>query len=77
MITNINELPVVLSVDHLIDLSGLSRPTIYKLLDKADKTGIFPVRRAGNKWMISRDGFLSWLNGELKKDEDDRVSGCF
>ena len=64
MVKSANELPVVLSADHLMQLSGLSGPTIYKLLEKAERTKMFPVRRAGHKWLISRDGFLSWLNGQ-------------
>ena len=64
MVKSANELPVVLSADHLMQLSGLSGPTIYKLLEKAEKTKMFPVRRAGHKWLISRDGFMDWLNGQ-------------
>lgn len=77
MVMDAKDLPLILTTEHLQELSGLSMPTIYKLLEKAERTEMFPVRRAGHKWLISRDGFLAWLNGELKKDEDDRVSGCF
>lgn len=70
MVMDAKDLPLILTTEHLQELSGLSMPTIYKLLEKAERTEMFPVRRAGHKWLISRDGFLSWLNGELKKDSD-------
>jgi len=70
MVMDAKDLPLILTTEHLQELSGLSMPTIYKLLEKAERTEMFPVRRAGHKWLISRDGFLAWLNGELKKDSD-------
>ena len=68
MVKHTDELPVVLNTEHLQELSGLSMPTIYKLLEKAEKTNMFPVRKVGHKWLISRDGFLAWLNRELEKE---------
>ena len=44
-----------------MQLTGLSRPSIYNLLQEAIHTGIFSVRRAGAKYLVSRDGFLAWL----------------
>lgn len=71
MVMDAKDLPLILTTEHLQELSGLSMPTIYKLLEKAERTEMFPVRRAGHKWLISRDGFLAWLNGELKKHPEE------
>lgn len=65
------ELPLILTTEHLQELTGLSMPTIYKLLDKAERTNIFPVRRAGHKWLVSRDGFMAWLNKEPVKQPEE------
>lgn len=67
MAVEAKDLPLILTTEHIQKLSGLSMPTIYKLLEKAERTGMFSVRRAGTKWLISRDSFLAWLNGELEK----------
>ena len=67
MVCDAKDLPLILTTEHIQKLSGLSMPTIYKLLEKAEQTGMFSVRRAGVKWLISRDSFLAWLNGELEK----------
>ena len=71
MVMDAKDLPLILTTEHLQELSGLSMPTIYKLLEKAERTKMFPVRRAGHKWLISRDGFLAWLNGELEKHPEE------
>ena len=71
MVMDAKDLPLILTTEHLQELSGLSMPTIYKLLEKAERTEMFPVRRAGHKWLISRDGFLAWLNGGLEKHPEE------
>lgn len=71
MVMDAKDLPLILTTEHLQELSGLSMPTIYKLLEKAERTEMFPVRRAGHKWLISRDGFLAWLNGEPEKHPEE------
>ena len=71
MVMDAKDLPLILTTEHLQELSGLSMPTIYKLLEKAERTEMFPVRRAGHKWLISRDGFLAWLNGKLEKHPEE------
>ena len=71
MVMDAKDLPLILTTEHLQELSGLSMPTIYKLLEKAERTEMFPVRRAGHKWLISRDGFLAWSNGELEKHPEE------
>ncbi len=59
--TDCEQLPIILSTQDLMQLTGLSRPSVYNLLQEALHTGIFPVRRAGAKYLVSRDGFLAWL----------------
>ena len=56
-VTDRSQLPVILSTQDLMKLTGLSR-------QEAIHTGIFPVRRAGAKYLVSRDGFLAWLGKE-------------
>jgi len=64
-----SELPLILRTEHLQEISGLSKPTIYKLLEKAKRTRIFKVRKVGNIWFIDRDSFLTWLSGELNAED--------
>lgn len=38
---------------------GLGKNQTYALI----KTGVFPVRNVGNKYLIPKEPFLKWLNG--------------
>lgn len=47
----------LLRVMEACDYLGVSRPTLYKLCERAD----FPVIRIGRAIRISRDGLERWL----------------
>lgn len=65
-ITPSGELPLMLGVEHLAELLGVSRTTVDRMDDEARIPA--PIR-AGRSKKWERDGFLSWLrtrrpNGE-------------
>jgi len=58
MVMDAKDLPLILTTEHLQELSGLSMPTIYKLLEKAERTEMFPVRRQDINGSLV--GMASW-----------------
>lgn len=64
MITAPEQLPLVLKTEHVMQLTGFSRPTVYNLLQEAMRTKMFPVKKPGAEYLIGRDGFLAWLNDQ-------------
>jgi excisionase family DNA binding protein len=57
-VTAQEELPLVLTMKDIQDITSLSRPKAYEL---AHKQG-FPVIRFGRAIRVPRDAFLRWLN---------------
>ncbi len=62
-VTNAEELPVVLTMKHLQEITGLSRPKCYKLPHIKG----FPVIRFGRAIRIPRDRFLRWLEEQAQE----------
>ena len=48
---------MALSVSEAAELLGVSRPTVYKLLRRAD----FPGFRVGSRQLVSREGLARWV----------------
>lgn len=71
-ITEPGQLPLVLKTQHVMELTGLSRPSVYNLFQRALHTGIFPVRRVGAKYLVSRDSFLAWLQSQDNMGKSDK-----
>jgi excisionase family DNA binding protein len=59
-ITDIEELPAVLTMRHVQDVLGISRVTAYQLPNRRG----FPVVRFGRVIRIPREAFLAWLNAQ-------------
>lgn len=49
-----------LTPEEVGQMMGASLNTVYAGLKKGD----IPGRKVGRRWIIGRDRFLSWLNGE-------------
>lgn len=61
---------VTLSVAETAAALGVSRPTVYQLLKRAD----FPVLRVGGRTLVSADGLRAWVEAQAERgDTDARV----
>jgi excisionase family DNA binding protein len=56
-ITTWDSLPLVLSMDQVRQILGLSRDSTYALARSAG----FPAIRVGRRLLVSRDGLRRWL----------------
>lgn len=65
-VSDIQGLPAVLTMKHIQDVLGLSRPKIYELTH----TQGFPVVRFGRAIRVPRDRFLKWLNEQASGQEE-------
>jgi excisionase family DNA binding protein len=54
----LEELPLVLTMRHIQEITGLSKPKVYELAH----TKGFPVVRFGRCLRVPREAFLGWLN---------------
>lgn len=57
---------VTLSVAETAAALGVSRPTVYQLLKRAD----FPVLRVGGRTLVSADGLCSWVEAQASARGD-------
>lgn len=53
-----DELPLVLSVDKMAEILGISRTSAYSL---AHQEGFPCAKRVGSRIIISRDALIAWL----------------
>jgi len=58
LITDVNSLPLILTIPEAAHLSRLGREAIYNAARRQD----FPARQVGRQWRIPRDSFVRWLN---------------
>ncbi len=58
VITTAEQLPLVLTVDMVCNIMGISRAKAYELSHSQN----FPVIRVGRRIAIPRDNFLRWLD---------------
>ncbi len=61
----VEELPLVLTMRHIQEITGLSKPKVYELAH----TRGFPVVRFGRALRVPRDAFLRWLNEQAGVQE--------
>lgn len=54
----INNTKVVYTVDEIKNMLGIGINQAYDLV----KSGVFPVRKIGSKYVIPKAGFNNWLN---------------
>ena len=60
--TNYDELPLLLSVKQLVDLTGVSDSTIYELIQEDD----FPSLRIGKRIVVPKEGLRKWISAHTK-----------
>ena len=60
------ELPLVLTMKDIKDITGLSKPKVYEL---AHMHG-FPMVRFGRAIRVPRDAFLAWLDRQAGVGEE-------
>lgn len=56
--------PLAVSTTEAARLLGVSRPTVYQLLNRAD----FPSFRVGARVLISVAGLQSWVDQQAKEN---------
>lgn len=56
--------PMAVSTAEAARLLGVSRPTLYQLLNRAD----FPSFRVGSRVLISVAGLQAWIDRQTKED---------
>ena len=61
----LDELPLVLTMRQVQDITGLSKPKVYELAH----TRGFPVVRFGRALRVPREAFLRWLNEQAGVQE--------
>ena len=59
------ELPLVLTMKHVQEITGLSKPKVYELAH----TRGFPVVRFGRALRVPREAFLRWLDQQTGVQE--------
>ena len=60
VITSYDQLPLVLNVDDIRKILGISRATTYDLVNRED----FPKIKTGRLIKISKRAFFKWLENE-------------
>jgi excisionase family DNA binding protein len=55
--TDWNTLPLTLSVQHIMEVLGISRDTAFSVIHEPG----FPAFRIGKQIRVSKDGFKRWL----------------
>lgn len=58
---------VTLTVTETAAALGVSRPTVYQLIKRAD----FPVLRVGGRTLISADGLREWVETQASRGDTD------
>ena len=56
--------PLAVGTTEAARLLGVSRPTLYQLLNRVD----FPSFRVGNRVLISVVGLQEWIDRQTKED---------
>ena len=60
--TSYDELPLLLSVKHLVDLMGVSDSSIYELIQEDD----FPSLRIGKRIVVPKEELQKWITAHMK-----------
>ena len=64
-VTNWDDLPVLLTIRHIIDVMGVSRDTAYNLVHRRG----FPAMHIGKQIRVPRDEFKRWVETQATLDE--------
>jgi excisionase family DNA binding protein len=65
-VTDIDALPAVLTLKHVQEVLGISRPKTYELAH----TRGFPVVRFGRAIRVPREALLRWLDEQVGMEEE-------
>lgn len=57
---------LLLSATEVSNLLGLSRPSVYQLMHRAD----FPMIRIGGRVLVPVDGLRVWLTQQVQNGEE-------
>ena len=57
--------PVAISVTQAAQLLGVSAPTVYQMMHRAD----FPAFKCGARTLISVEGLREWVKTQATKEE--------
>ena len=60
---------LTMTVEEAGKVLGISRPTAYKLVQRAD----FPVVRVGHRLLVSTEGLREWVKKEARPAAEKRV----
>ncbi|MBE0448813.1 MAG: helix-turn-helix domain-containing protein [Actinobacteria bacterium] len=71
-IKSLEELPVMLKVEEVAEVLGISRVLAFNMVKAED----FPAVRIGRRIVIPRDKFLDWLDRKASKSIIRRVEGA-
>lgn len=61
--TNATLEPLAYSVNEATKILGVSKPTLYKYVNRED----FPSFKLGGRTLISADGLRDWVRRQLKE----------
>lgn len=61
-ITNWDDLPLVLTMRHIIAIAGVSRDTAFRMVRQRG----FPSMRVGKQIRVPKEGFQRWLNEQAR-----------
>lgn len=56
--------PVAISVNEAAQLLGVSKPTVYQLIRRAD----FPAFKVGARTLVSLEGLRCWVDKQTQLD---------
>jgi excisionase family DNA binding protein len=63
--------PHVYTVNQVATMLGVSRGSAYQLC----RTGQVPAIKLGDRWVIPKKRFHSWLDNQPDQDRDDQATG--
>ena len=60
---NYKDLPLFLNSELVAKTLGISISSAYELMKEKD----FPSMRVGNRWVIPKEHFIAWVDGQMRK----------
>lgn len=67
---NIEDLPQVLTAQHIADYLILARNTVYDLYKLPPERGGIPNFRVGNSRRVMKTDFISWINQQRNQQDE-------
>lgn len=63
----LEELPEILTAQHIASYLQISRKTIYSLMESKPDAGGIPTMRIGGSKRVLLDDFVQWMNERKEK----------